>query len=100
MTGWYPHVHGHRTMTHMLHTERNEPTLLKILKDNGYFVWWSRRNDLIPADSNAEEHCDLYYFPKKEDVERWGHMWHKSLHVYEKWRGESRKRFAESRRTF
>src|SRR4051794_3136667 len=35
MTGWYPHVRGHRTMYHMLHPERGEPNLLKILKDNG-----------------------------------------------------------------
>ena len=47
MTGWYPHVRGHRTMHYMLHLERNEPNLLKILKDNGYFVWWSFRNDFV-----------------------------------------------------
>ena len=33
MTGWYPHVRGHRTMYHMLHPERGEPVLLKTLKD-------------------------------------------------------------------
>ena len=32
MTGWYPHVRGHRTMYHMLHPERGEPVLLKTLK--------------------------------------------------------------------
>ena len=38
MTGWYPHVRGHRTMFHMLHQDRDEPNLLKILKDNGFDV--------------------------------------------------------------
>src|SRR5512143_4315627 len=38
MSGWYPHVRGHRTMYHMLRPP--EPCLLKVLRDNGYFVWW------------------------------------------------------------
>src|SRR6478609_3343435 len=38
MTGWYPHVRGHRTMFHMLRPD--EPCLLKSLKDAGYVVWW------------------------------------------------------------
>ena len=37
MSGWYPHVAGHRTMTHMMHPW--EPVLLKELKDSGYHVW-------------------------------------------------------------
>ena len=49
MTGWYPHVRGHRTMHHMLHPEHGEPNLLKILKENGYFVWWGGKNDLTPG---------------------------------------------------
>lgn len=44
-TGLYPHVHGHRTMTYLLH--ENEPSLLKELKDSGYYVWMNDRNDLI-----------------------------------------------------
>ena len=28
MTGWYPHVRGHRSMYHMLHPERGETNLL------------------------------------------------------------------------
>jgi arylsulfatase A-like enzyme len=88
MTGWYPHVRGHRTMHHMLHLERDEPNLLRILKDNGYFVWWSARNDLIPAQQDLKEHCDILYWPTKEDLTRWGHKWMSNLHVSEKWRGE------------
>ncbi len=88
MTGWYPHVKGHRTMYHMLHSDRNEPNLLKILKDNGHFVWWGGRNDLIPAQYDLKEHCDIYYWPSKEDLNRWGHKWKPNLHLSDNWRGK------------
>jgi arylsulfatase A-like enzyme len=87
MTGWYPHVKGHRTMHHMLHLDRFEPNLLRILKDNGYFVWWGGRNDLISAKDNLKEHCDIYYWPSKEVRNRWGYNWMPNLHLSDKWRG-------------
>ena len=59
MTGWYPHVRGHRTMFHML--QPDEPNLLKTLKDNGYFVWWGGKNDLVPGQYGYEAHCDIKY---------------------------------------
>ncbi|MCD6475875.1 MAG: sulfatase-like hydrolase/transferase, partial [Anaerolineaceae bacterium] len=40
MTGLYPHVHGHRTMHHMVHEEANQRHLFKVLKEQGYFIWW------------------------------------------------------------
>jgi len=61
MTGWYPHVNGHRTMFHMLHED--EPVLLKTLKDNGYFVWWGGKNDLVPGQGSFEPYCDVHYTP-------------------------------------
>jgi arylsulfatase A-like enzyme len=61
MTGWYPHVRGHRTMYHMLRPE--EPCLLKTLKDNGYFVWWGGKNDLVPAQRGYDNYCDVKYKP-------------------------------------
>ncbi len=89
MTGWYPHVRGHRTMFHMLHHDHGEPNLLKILKDNGYFVWWGFRNDLIPARQDPKEVCDIQYWPSKEDIARWGHKWKPNLHTSaKKWRGK------------
>ncbi len=88
MTGWYPHVKGHRTMHHMLHLDRSEPNLLRILKDNGYFVWWGGRNDLISAKDDLKEHCDLYFRPSKEDLKRWGHKWKPNLHLSDEWRGK------------
>lgn len=72
MTGWYPHVRGHRTMFHMLHPEHAEPNLLKILKDNGYFVWWGGKNDLTPGQTGVEDYCDIRFHPSAEDYKRWG----------------------------
>ncbi len=48
MTGWYPHVRGHRDMHHMLAPE--EPCLLKELKDALYHVLWGGKNDLLRVD--------------------------------------------------
>jgi len=72
MTGWYPHVRGHRTMHHMLHPEYDEPNLLKVLKDNGYFVWWGGKNDLVPGQDGFEQYCDVKFQPTREDYARWG----------------------------
>jgi arylsulfatase A-like enzyme len=59
MTGWYPHVRGHRTMFHML--RRDEPMLLKTLKDEGYFVWWGGKNDLTPAQYGYDDYCNVHH---------------------------------------
>jgi len=63
MTGWYPHVRGHRTMFNML--KPDEPCLLKTLKENGYYVWWSGKNDLVPAQSGYGDYCDVKYVPEE-----------------------------------
>lgn len=62
MTGWYPHVRGHRTMHHML--KPDEPMLLKTLKDAGYEVWWGGKNDVVPAQNGYERYCSTKYNPK------------------------------------
>jgi len=49
MTGWYPHVRGHRTLWHLLRPE--EPNLLAYLKQAGYDVRWWGKNDLLAAGS-------------------------------------------------
>lgn len=51
MTGWYPHVRGHRTLWHMLRPD--EPNLLRYLKEAGYTVHWYGKNDLLAAESFA-----------------------------------------------
>jgi arylsulfatase A-like enzyme len=64
-TGWYPHVRGHRTMNHMLSPD--EPFLLKQLKDQGYFVWWGGKNDVVrPEEQNNV--CSLRYKPERGTV--------------------------------
>jgi arylsulfatase A-like enzyme len=52
MTGWYPHVRGHRTLPHLLRPD--EPNLLKYLKRAGYEVAWFGKNDLLAAESFAD----------------------------------------------
>lgn len=44
MTGWYPHVSGHRTLWHLLRP--HEPSLFRYLKEAGYHIEWYGKNDL------------------------------------------------------
>lgn len=61
MSGWYPHVAGHRTMNHMMHG--HEPVLLRRLKEHGYHVWMNQRNDLLPAQEKDyyKNYCSTYF---------------------------------------
>lgn len=61
MTGWYPHVRGHRTMLHML--QPDEPNLLRQLKDLGYYVWWGGKNDLLAVKERDDylDSCHVKY---------------------------------------
>ena len=78
MTGWYPHVRGHRTMFHML--QPDEPVLLKQLKDAGYFVFWGGKNDLVPRQNGFDDYCDVKYeAPRKTRA---------NLHSDDAWRGQ------------
>ena len=49
MTGWYPHVAGHRTLWHLLRP--HEPSLFRYLREAGYEVVWHGKNDLYAAES-------------------------------------------------
>jgi arylsulfatase A-like enzyme len=77
MTGWYPHVRGHRTMYHMLRAD--EPVLLKTLKENGYFVWWGGKNDLVPGQLGYDDYCHVKYQPSRP--------LYPDLHSLDDWRG-------------
>ena len=89
MTGWYPHVRGHRTMHHMLHPEHDEPNLLKILKDNGYFVWWGGKNDLTPGQDPIHQYCNERFHPCDQDYARWGLTPREGTHGGDlSWRGD------------
>jgi len=81
MSGWYPHTMGHRTMVNMM--KDGEPVLLKKLKDNGYFVLWGGKNDLISPDNDMEQYCDVKISlkDKKTTVKP-------SSHVDMSWRAE------------
>lgn len=61
MTGWYPHVRGHRTMYHMLQPE--EPMLLRTLKQAGYWVWWGGKNDVVPGQGGFGDYCTVKHEP-------------------------------------
>ena len=59
LTGWYPHTMGHRTMHYMMRKE--DPNLLKTMKQNGYEVVWIGRNDFIPGSWAKTDYCDRFY---------------------------------------
>lgn len=60
MSGWYPHVRGHRSMRYMLR-QPDDNNLLKTLKDGGYYVWWGGKNDLVPAEGGFDDYCHVKY---------------------------------------
>ena len=80
MTGWYPHVRGHRTMFHMLRPD--EPMLLQILRQNGYFVWWGGKNDVVPAQNGYAGYCDVKYSPPQPE------RLMQNPHQLAEWRGD------------
>lgn len=80
MSGWYPHVRGHRTMFHMMAPD--EPVLLRTLKNLGYYVWWGGKNDLIPGEGSFEPYCDVRYVPERKPHPK------TNLHGFNDWRGD------------
>jgi len=77
MSGWYPHVRGHRTMYHMM--QEDEPVLLKTLKEEGYFVWWGGKNDLVPGQHSLVPYCHVKHKPQRP--------LRPDLHQVKGWRG-------------
>ncbi len=62
LTGLYPHVHGHRTMSYLL--REGETSLFQELKNAGYYVWMNARNDLVAGQipGLAASHADEIYY--------------------------------------
>lgn len=62
LTGLYPHVNGHRTMYHALHS--HETSLFKELKDDGYYVWMNARNDFLAAQEEGifNQHANEVFY--------------------------------------
>jgi arylsulfatase A-like enzyme len=62
-TGWYPHVRGHRTLTHLI--QPDEPNLLKMFRDAGYHVAWAgQRGDTFSKPAEAAS-VDRYGYTVK-----------------------------------
>ncbi len=80
MSGWYPHVRGHRTMYHMM--RQGEPVLLRTLKEHGYYVWWGGKNDLVPGQLGYDDYCTVKYEPPLSPRPMW------SIDHADEWRGE------------
>lgn len=59
-TGWYPHVTGHRTLTHLL--KPWEPNLLRLLRDAGYHVAWAGQRGDTFAPGMTEASTDEWGF--------------------------------------
>ena len=71
MTGWYPHVRGHRTLWHSL--QADEPNTLKYLRKAGYDVHWIGKNDLLAPGSFEDSVSHIYFNPPEERKELLGH---------------------------
>lgn len=72
MTGWYPHVHGHRSMNYML--KPHEPNLFSVLKRAGYANWMIGKNDLFAVTSVEDYQLHGVTKLKPPEVE---HLYHR-----------------------
>ena len=64
-TGQYVHSGGHRSLYQLL--EPHEENIFKLLKKNGYEVYWMGRNDLFNPETievSVSQHYNLYKNPK------------------------------------
>jgi choline-sulfatase len=68
MTGWYPHVRGHRTLWYPL--QPDEPNTLKYLKQGGYEVHWIGKNDLLAQQSFDDSVTALHFTQSGEKGDR------------------------------
>jgi len=70
MTGLYPHVHGHRSMRNML--KEHEPSLLTVLRREGYHVWWGGKNDLVRVRQREDylRYCHEKCWPAGKHLEQ------------------------------
>jgi arylsulfatase A-like enzyme len=57
MTGWYPHVRGHRTLTHLV--QPHEPNLMRYLRDAGYHVAFAGARGDVFAPGVTEASTDF-----------------------------------------
>lgn len=60
LTGWPPHVQGHRTVYNLL--KPNEPNMFRYLKQNGYHVYWYGKNDVLVHDKFDQSATEWGFF--------------------------------------
>lgn len=65
MTGWYPHVRGHRTLDFLLRPD--EPNLLRSLRDGGYQVCMAGHRGDVFAPGVTEQSTDVCGFVVEPD---------------------------------
>jgi len=67
LTGWYPHVMGHRTLDHLL--KPTEPNLLSTLRGAGYHIAWAgvRGDTFAPGGTSAA--TDFFGFTSPPSLE-------------------------------
>jgi arylsulfatase A-like enzyme len=65
MTGWYPHVAGHRTLDHLL--QPWEPNVLATLRAAGYHVAWAGVRGDTFAEGVTAASTDFHGFTVKPD---------------------------------
>ena len=70
MTGLYPHVNGHRSMRNML--KEHEPNLLAVLRQEGHYVWWGGKNDLVRVRERDDylRYCDEKCSPQGKHMDQ------------------------------
>jgi arylsulfatase A-like enzyme len=77
LTGWYPHVNGHRTLDHLI--TRDEPNLFEILRAAGYCVMIAGDRGDVFAPGVTEASSDMCGFlepPDRTDARaRWTSPW-------------------------
>lgn len=74
-TGWYPHTNGHRTIHYFL--EKNDPSLMKSLKKNGYHVYLMGKSHYFDRrdEDEMKATCDIEYIGREmttNDIHRIG----------------------------
>src|SRR5690349_23450657 len=70
MTGWYPHVSGHRTLDHLL--QPWEPNVLATLRNAGYFVAWPGVRGDTFAPGVTETSTDFFGYTVPPSLEALG----------------------------
>ena len=70
LTGWYPHVNGHRSLLYFLNP--NEPNFLRYLKQAGYNVQLYGKNHVLDTDALADS---VTCFDSCDDMPKGKSIW-------------------------